>query len=69
MMFLIVAAPCLSGIFEQDSIFIHILSSDDQDVRQGAIDVDFLSAGSVLIEHLSNLLLSIVKDGHVEMVM
>ena len=69
MMLLIVAAPCLSGIIEQDSIVIHILSGDDQDVRQGAVDVDALSAGSILIEHLSDLLLSIVKDSHVEVVM
>ena len=69
MVFLIVATPCLSGIIEQDSICIYILSGDDQDVRQGAVDVDSLSAGSILIEHLSNLLLSIVKDGHVEAVM
>lgn len=68
MMWLIVATPCLSGITEEDSIGIYILSGDDECVRQGAVDVDSLFAGSILIEHLSNLLLSIVKDGHVEVV-
>ena len=68
MMRLIITPPRLTRILKQHRVIIHILRRDDEHVRQRAVDVDALPAGRVLIEHLSDLRLRVVEDGHVEVV-